>query len=306
MYYFIFISLVLFLIGYLLFTKPMLINFRYDSEESNIKTHSKWLSSFLRTEVRMYKNRPTINLYLFNKKFVIKHFDLVKWTKKLLRNYKSLHLRDLKIEAFYGLTSPFSICITNGITNSIIDFIKPCTDDIVFIQHPDLISGKRYVIIQAKCKLNLGKTITAFIRKKIIKKQKEYNIMNQINLTENLDALFHSLENFTQKEGVIGKAVTQNEKTMMPIVSITVGYGGGNVSMGKDQSSAYSAADSGSGALGFGAKLCTDAILIIDTQQNVSILPMTPVGAASSQIIDKIPQIINGMKQNAQPGQPAQ
>ncbi|MHB1153387.1 MAG: GerW family sporulation protein [Eubacteriales bacterium] len=126
--------------------------------------------------------------------------------------------------------------------------------------------------------------------------------MNQINLTENLDALFHSLENFTQKEGVIGKAVTQNEKTMMPIVSITVGYGGGNVSMGKDQSgSAYSTADSGSGALGFGAKLCTDAILIIDTQQNVSILPMT-AGAASTQIIDKIPQIINGMKQNAQPG----
>lgn len=301
MYYFILISLILFLIGYVLFTKPMLINFRYDSEENNIKTHSKWLSPFLRTEVSMYKNRPTINLYLFNKKFVIKHFDLVKWTKKLLRNYKSFHLRDLKIEAFYGLASPFSVCITNGITNSIIDFIKPCTDDIVFIQHPDLVSGKRYVIIQAKCKLNLGLTITALIRKKIIKKQKEDNIMNQINLTDNLDALFHSLENFTQKEGVIGKAVTQNEKTMMPIVSITVGYGGGNVSMGKDTGSAYSAADSGSGALGFGAKLCTDAILVIDTQQNVSILPMT-AAAASTQIIDKIPQIINGMKQTAQAG----
>lgn len=301
MYYVIFISLVLFLIGYVLYTKPMLINFRYDSEENNIKTHSKWLSPFFRTEISMHKNRPTINLFLFNRKIVIKHFDLVKWTKKVLRNYKTLHLRDLKIEAYYGLASPFSVCITNSITNSIIDFIKPCTDDIVFIQHPDLVSGKRYVIIQAKCKLNLGKTILALIRKKFREKQKEDNIMNQINLTDNLDALFHSLENFTQKEGVIGKAVTQNEKTMMPIVSITVGYGGGNVSMGKDTSSSYTAADSGSGALGFGAKLCTDAILVIDTQQNVSILPMT-AAAASTQIIDKIPQIINGMKQTAQAG----
>ncbi|HBT64198.1 MAG TPA: sporulation protein, partial [Ruminococcaceae bacterium] len=51
--------------------------------------------------------------------------------------------------------------------------------------------------------------------------------MEQMNLNENLDVLFHSLENFTQKEGVIGKPVTQGEKTFMPVVSVTVGYGGG-------------------------------------------------------------------------------
>jgi uncharacterized spore protein YtfJ len=128
--------------------------------------------------------------------------------------------------------------------------------------------------------------------------------MDQMNLTENIDTLFHSLENFTQKEGVIGKAVTQNEKTFMPVVSITVGYGSGNVAMGKNQgsSTAFAGSDSGSGALGLGAKLCTEAVLIIDNQQNVSILPMN---AAGSQIIEKIPQILNGMKQNGQQGQPA-
>ena len=35
--------------------------------------------------------------------------------------------------------------------------------------------------------------------------------MEQLNLTENVDTLFRSLENFTQKEGIIGKPVTQGE-----------------------------------------------------------------------------------------------
>jgi uncharacterized spore protein YtfJ len=166
------------------------------------------------------------------------------------------------------------------------------------LQHPDILAGKQYVIIQANTDLNLAKTLIKLIRRKYSKKQiTGENKMDQMNLTDNIDTLFHSLENFTQKEGVIGKPVTQNEKTFMPVVSITVGYGGGNVAMGKANSAA-AGTDSGSGALGLGAKLCTEAVLIIDNAQNVSILPMNATG---SQIIDKIPQIISGMKQQGQP-----
>lgn len=135
--------------------------------------------------------------------------------------------------------------------------------------------------------------------------------MDQLNMTENVDTLFHSLENFTQKEGVIGKPITQGGKTFMPIVSVTVGYGGGNASMGKGQteSAGYSAgtgsASTGTGALGLGAKLCTDAIIIVDDQtQDVKMLPMSASGAG--QIMDKIPQIIQGMNQNKQSGQSQQ
>lgn len=97
--------------------------------------------------------------------------------------------------------------------------------------------------------------------------------MDQINMAENVDTLFHKLENLNQKEGVIGKAITQGEKTFMPVVSVTVGYGGGNASMGtKVQStpSAFSAgsaaSNSGTGAMGLGAKLNTGAIIVIDDQ----------------------------------------
>ncbi len=129
--------------------------------------------------------------------------------------------------------------------------------------------------------------------------------MDQFSMVENVDTLFHSLENFTQKEGVIGKPVTQGTKTFMPVVSVTVGYGGGNASM-KGQTGGSgggsSGSTSGSGALGLGAKLNTEAIIVIDDQkQDVSMLPMNASGA--SQIMEKIPNIISGISQNKQSGQ---
>lgn len=126
--------------------------------------------------------------------------------------------------------------------------------------------------------------------------------MDQLNISENVDTLFHSLESFTQNEGVIGKPVTQGNKTLMPVVSVTIGYGGGNASTKNQMNAASSSAgnsNTGSGALGLGAKLNTEAVIVFDSQsQDVSMLAMNPNGA--SQIVDKIPQIISNMNQNKQ------
>lgn len=130
--------------------------------------------------------------------------------------------------------------------------------------------------------------------------------METINLVENVDNLFQSLENFTQKEGVIGKPVTQGDKTFMPVVSVTVGYGGGNASMkgqaGSSSSAGMGSTNSGTGALGLGAKLCTDAVILID-KENVSMLPINS-GSNVSQMMDKVPQILTQMNQSKQSGQP--
>jgi len=128
--------------------------------------------------------------------------------------------------------------------------------------------------------------------------------MDQSYLNENVDTLFKSLENFTQTEGIIGKPVTQGDKTFLPVVSITVGYGGGNASM-KGQTSSTSSSTStgtgsGTGALGIGAKLCTDAVIVLDGQ-NVFMLPVNST-AAGGTLVDKIPQIINGMKTSGTSG----
>jgi len=128
--------------------------------------------------------------------------------------------------------------------------------------------------------------------------------MEPLSISENVDTLFHSLENFTQNEGVIGRPVTQGNKTLMPIVSVTIGYGGGNASM-KNQTNASSSAEgssnTGSGALGLGAKLNTEAVIVFDSQsQDISMLAMSANSA--SQLVEKIPQIVSSMNQDKQSG----
>lgn len=128
--------------------------------------------------------------------------------------------------------------------------------------------------------------------------------MDQMTLNQNVDTLFKSLESFTQNEGIIGKPVTQGDKTFLPVVSIAVGYGGGNANMGTNSSGtntkAAGSSESGTGALGLGAKLCTDAVIFID-KDNVTMLP---VNSNASTIMDKIPQIISSVGQSKQGMQP--
>jgi uncharacterized spore protein YtfJ len=132
-------------------------------------------------------------------------------------------------------------------------------------------------------------------------------MINQANLNENVDTLFRSLENFAQNEGVIGKPVIQGDKTFLPVVSVTVGYGSGYTKMKKEPQGNTTGMTSGlndSGLLGLGAKLCTDAVICI-SNQNVTLLP---VNSNAGSIADKIPQIVSSMNQNKQPSQnsPAQ
>jgi uncharacterized spore protein YtfJ len=120
------------------------------------------------------------------------------------------------------------------------------------------------------------------------------------DLTQYVNTLFSNMESFAQNEGLIGKPVTQGDKTFLPVVSVMIGFGGGDSQSKMNKSSAGSNSFGmgnimGGGALGLGAKLCTDAVLILDNN-NVSV---APIGAQSSisQVIDKIPQIIGNMNQ---------
>jgi len=124
-----------------------------------------------------------------------------------------------------------------------------------------------------------------------------------LNLSQNVDTLFSNIENFTHNEGVIGKPVTHLDKTFIPIVSVSVGCGGGNTS-GKSQQGSTTATQGNNtgggnmsgGALGLGARVSTDAVIVID-KGNVSMMTISAVGNAS-QIIDKIPEIVKNMNQN--------
>lgn len=122
------------------------------------------------------------------------------------------------------------------------------------------------------------------------------------NINQYVDTLFANMENFSQKDGLIGKPVIQGDKTFMPVMAITLGYGGGDTQSKSNMNNTTKSAGGGmsGGALGIGAKLSAEAVIVID-KDNVL---MAPIGAPGGmgQMLNKIPQIISSMGGGAQGG----
>jgi len=123
------------------------------------------------------------------------------------------------------------------------------------------------------------------------------------SLNQNIDTLFSNIETFTQNEGMLGKPVIQGDKTLIPIISVTIGYGGGNTS-GRMSSGTVTTtqgtSNAGMDALGLGAKISTDAIAVVDGE-NVSIIPVNATPSNMNQLINQIPQMM-GKSQNQTQG----
>ena len=92
--------------------------------------------------------------------------------------------------------------------------------------------------------------------------------MEQLNLTENVDTLFRPGE-FHTEGGIIGKPVTQGNKTFLPVVSITMGYSGNANMKGRSRRQNHRFVHQYRSAR-LGAKLCTDAVIVIDGQTSPS------------------------------------
>lgn len=129
------------------------------------------------------------------------------------------------------------------------------------------------------------------------------------SLNQNIDTLFSNIETFTQNEGMLGKPVLQGDKTLIPIISVAIGYGGGNTS-GRMSSGTTAAtqgtSNAGMDALGLGAKISTDALAVVDGV-NVSVIPVNATPSNMNQLINQIPQMIgkaqNNQMQNQQQSQ---
>jgi uncharacterized spore protein YtfJ len=130
------------------------------------------------------------------------------------------------------------------------------------------------------------------------------------SLNQNIDTLFSNIETFTQNEGMLGKPVSQGDKTLIPIISVTIGYGGGNTS-GRMSAGATTTtqgtSNAGMDALGLGARISTDALAVVDGA-NVSVIPVNATSSNMNQLINQIPQMMgkgqNNQQQNQQQNPP--
>ena len=126
-----------------------------------------------------------------------------------------------------------------------------------------------------------------------------------LSLSQNIDTLFSNIENYTQKEGILGKPVSHEDKTFIPVISVSIGCGGGNTASKNQQGSTSTSQGMGSGlgnmaggALGLGARVSTDAIIVID-KGAVSMMTVSATGNAT-QLLEKIPEMIKGLNPQQQ------
>ena len=103
--------------------------------------------------------------------------------------------------------------------------------------------------------------------------------------SELFDTLFERLEKFIRTETVVGEPMQIGEVTMVPIISVSFGVGGGEGG-GKDNKG-----NDGSGTGGgVGCKITPNAMLLVKNDE-VSVVPLTSRGSLE-KIVEMVPEII--------------
>ncbi|OFI05841.1 sporulation protein YtfJ [Clostridium acetireducens DSM 10703] len=110
-----------------------------------------------------------------------------------------------------------------------------------------------------------------------------------VSFSQDMDALFSELKDFVKTESIMGTPLPVGDNTLIPVVSVTLGYGSGN--------NAKNANANAAPGVGIGAKVCTNAVVVVN-KDNVSMLPVNGKGNMD-QVMNNIPQMISNLKQSA-------
>lgn len=105
----------------------------------------------------------------------------------------------------------------------------------------------------------------------------------------NEDKLFSDLKNFSKTESVLGDPLAVGDKTLIPVMSVTVGYGS-TPSIGKNQQA------NNSNGVGLGARFATNAVIVVE-KDSVSMLSVNEKNNLN-QLMSNIPQTLMNMGQN--------
>ena len=114
------------------------------------------------------------------------------------------------------------------------------------------------------------------------------------SFSQNIQGVFNDLHNFVKTDSVLGVPVVVGDKTLIPVISVTLGYG----SAGMPKKAQNDNTSNASGGMGLGARVSTSAVVVIEKNSTT----MLTVGEKGNmaQMIDKIPQAISSIGQNMQ------
>lgn len=118
-----------------------------------------------------------------------------------------------------------------------------------------------------------------------------------MNINYSLGSVFNYLERFMKTDTVIGQPVQIGELTLIPIISILIGAGGG----GEDKIGNRTNPKTSAG-LGGGARITVDAVILI-RQEEISVIPVRPEGTWG-KAMELAQSIINSLKSENKEGVP--
>jgi uncharacterized spore protein YtfJ len=104
------------------------------------------------------------------------------------------------------------------------------------------------------------------------------------NVMEVITGIVGELKTIASAESIVGEAITVGDKTVIPVVRVSVGFGAGGGEGEKDKS------QSGYGAGGGGGCIVEPAAFIIMDHTGISLLPAKP-GKIDS-LVEAIPAVV--------------
>jgi uncharacterized spore protein YtfJ len=123
---------------------------------------------------------------------------------------------------------------------------------------------------------------------------KEVIMSANSSFSQNIDTLFTDLHNLVKTDTVVGSPVAVGDKTIIPLMTVTLGYG--STGMGNAQNSNANANSNAAGGVGLGARVSTNAIVVID--KDTVMLHPTSEKNNMAQLMEKVPEAIATMGQN--------
>lgn len=112
--------------------------------------------------------------------------------------------------------------------------------------------------------------------------------------SQNIDTVFSDLQNFAKTDAVLGTPLFVGDKTLVPVMSVTLGYGS---TPGKDAQNNQGTTTTMPTGLGLGARVNTSAVVVID-KDTISMLP-TNEKSNMGQLMNNIPQsLMNSIPQS--------
>jgi uncharacterized spore protein YtfJ len=105
---------------------------------------------------------------------------------------------------------------------------------------------------------------------------------------ENIEALVSHLENMVQAKTVVGEPIVSNGKTIIPLVSVRVGFGTG----GGEGNAPQQGVGKGEGG-GAGLNVSPTALLIVD-ENGVQVYSLNQKGGLS-KLVEIIPEVMAKM-----------